>query len=114
MRSIPACNGVGIAGALHEMIDTDFEAAIRAAFSAGEFARTRKLWSEWAGQTEAAIRNRSASAGTLARMRALVDWARLVTLAFRARTSARLASLHAAAAYSAQPAPRAVSFRASL
>ncbi len=95
-------------------MNTDFETAIRVAFSAGEFARARRLWSEWTGQTEVAIRNRSASADTLARMRALIDWARLVTLAFRARTSARLASLHAAAAYSARPAPRAVSFRATL
>ncbi len=100
---------------MHEIpINSDFEAAIRAAFGAGEFARARRLWIEWAAQTEAAIRSRSASQDTLARMRALIDWARLVHLSFRARASGRLAALHAAAVYSGPPARPAGSFRARL
>jgi len=95
-------------------MNTDFETTIRAAFGAGEFSRAQRLWSEWAGQTEAAIRSRSASRDTLAQMRALIDWARLVNFSFRARASGRLASLHAAGVYSGSPVRRAASFRASL
>ena len=87
---------------------------MRAAFASGEFARDRKLWSEWAGQVEAAIRGRSASRDTLAQMRALIDWARPVTLSFRALAADRPDSVHAAAAYSCCPARPASSLRATL
>ena len=95
-------------------MNLEYEAGIRAAFASGEFSRAPEAVDRMGRAHGSGYPPPVGFRETLARMRGLIDWARLVNLSFRARASGRLAALHAAALYSGPPARPAAWFRASL
>ena len=89
------------------------ETAIRKAFASGEFAKGRRLWTQYAEELRAAIEERSATPTAMADAGRLLEWARLVVKCFRAHAQARLSHARVAAAYADAPA-RVSRVRASL
>jgi hypothetical protein len=86
------------------MVDSEIQAAIRSAVSAGQLAHASALWETYASQMVEEIRRGVCSQERLAQMRELIEWTRGVTASERAqarrRLDVRLTGLHVAAAYS--------------
>jgi hypothetical protein len=74
--------------------------AIRSAFASGEFGHAQRLWNAYAGQLRQAIVEGSATEAMLSETRHLVDWSRLVVIAFRGHAADRLLSARLAQLYS--------------
>jgi hypothetical protein len=84
-------------------MNSDVEARIRSAVSAGEFGDTAALWETYAAQVAGEIRGGRCPAAELAQMRGLIDWTRGVAICTRAQAQRRinvhLTKLHAASVY---------------
>lgn len=87
-------------------MDSDAQAGIRRAVSAGEFDKASALWETYAAQLTETIRIRSCSTAQLAQMRELIDWTRRIITCSRAqaqrRINTRLTGLHVATVYARQ------------
>ena len=77
-------------------------APIRDALTAGEFTRAERLWRDYAGKLEAAVRAGTATQAMMAEAGELVEWARMVGKAFRAHTTHRLDCLRVAEIYASR------------
>jgi hypothetical protein len=88
--------------------------AIRAAFSAGEFAKAERLFGEYTAEMAGALRGGTARPAMLSEARDLIDWARLVAAGFRAHALDRLKEARLAEAYLAAPGRSRPSIRVSL
>ena len=77
-----------------QLVDT-----IRSAFAAEEFAKARRLWSQYAAQLQVRIAAGTATAAALAEARELIDWSAVVVKVHQAHAASRLTTLHLAARY---------------
>jgi hypothetical protein len=88
--------------------------AIRQAMASGQFQLAERLWSGYAARLKEELRGGALTKASLEEARELVEWSRLVVLCLRARSQARLSSLHIAGAYGSAPqatAPRLIQKR---
>jgi hypothetical protein len=85
-------------------MDSEIDARIRSAVSAGELDQASALWEDYASQVVDEIRGGVCPKERLAQMRELIEWTRGVTASGRAqaqrRLDIRITGLHVAAAYS--------------
>jgi hypothetical protein len=84
-------------------MDSEINARIRRAVSAGDFGIASGLWETYAAQVAGEIRGGICSASQLAQMRDLIDWTRGVAICARAhaqrRIDTQLTKLHAVSVY---------------
>ena len=73
--------------------------SIRQAMASEEFATAQRLWNAYADGVRSAILDGSATEGTMAEMRELVGWSRLVVQSFRAHAGDQVNRAHVARAY---------------
>jgi hypothetical protein len=88
-------------------MDSEIQALIQCAVSAGEFGKASALWETYAEQTAGKIRGGTCPEAPLAQMRELIDWTCGAVTCARAhaqlRLNARRTKLHAASIYGRQP-----------
>ncbi len=86
--------------------------AFRNAFAAGEFAKARRLWDEYAEELRRAIASGRARQGELDDAAKLLEWARCSAAAYQAQSAAQLGEARAAARYARGDAGERVKVRA--
>jgi hypothetical protein len=85
-------------------MDSELDAQIRSAVSAGHMDQASALWETYASQVVDEIRGGDCSVERLTQMRQLIEWTRGVTASGRAQAQRRLdirvTGLHVASVYS--------------